>query len=192
MKNAQNLINRYIILLLVTSVCMVLFNFALLIFMLFNDITESRENRPWSIAKETANNLTIAENGYSLSETTAQRLESRDAWAILIDNLGNVLWNTENLPNDIPSHYTLSDISTLSRSYLEGYPTFTSSYGDGLIVLGYPKNSYWKLENNNWHYGFVKNAPITIAIFIIGNLLILLIIYFVMKRKYFISEMLYK
>ena len=51
---------------------------------------------------------------------------------------------------------------------------------NGIVVLGYPKNSFWKHMWPSWDYNFIANLPKTFLsvlainvalIFIIGNLL---------------------
>ena len=57
-----------------------------------------------------------------------ERLSRENAWAIYIDNdTLEVKWHTENLPDTVPLHYTISDIASLTRGYIDGYPTYTGN-----------------------------------------------------------------
>ncbi len=95
-------------------------------------------------------------------------LEEENAWAVYIDDdTMEVLWHSEDLPEEIPLQYTASDISRLTRGYVADYPTFTGSGEDGLMVVGFPKDRYWKLMNPSWDYYFIKNAP-AIALSVLG------------------------
>ena len=83
---------------------------------------------------------------FTLPDDAAALLDQDKAWCILIDNAtGNVIWNYK-LPADIPVQYTYGDIAKMARWYLEDYPVFVSARSDGLLVLGYPKDSYWRLS----------------------------------------------
>ena len=76
--------------------------------------------RPWTTAKETAEALQKTETGYILSGDMTERLSGENAWAIYIDNdTLEVKWHTENLPDTVPLHYTISDIASLTRGYID-------------------------------------------------------------------------
>lgn len=70
-------------------------------------------------------------------------MEKQYVWAMLIGRDGQVIWN-KNLPGDIPRHYTLTDVASFSRWYLNDYPVSVWEHPDGLLVLGDPKSSIWK------------------------------------------------
>ena len=57
-------------------------------------------------------------------------LEQAGAWGILVENdTGNVIWSSPNLPQDIPTHYTLGEISWAVRGYIRDYPTTVAPKG---------------------------------------------------------------
>ena len=111
-------------------------------------------------------------------------LEEENAWAVYIDDdTMEVLWHSEDLPEEIPLQYTASDISRLTRGYVADYPTFTGSGEDGLMVVGFPKDRYWKLMNPSWDYYFIKNAP-AIALSVLGiNVAVIFLIYILANAK---------
>ena len=111
-------------------------------------------------------------------------MEAENAWAIYIDNdTMQVLWHTGNLPDEIPLQYTISDISALTRGYLRDYPTFTGSAENGLVVVGFPKDRYWKHMNPSWDYYFIKNSPY-IALAVIGiNISVIFLIYIIANSR---------
>ena len=77
---------------------------------------QTANGRPWTTAKETAEALQETETGYILSGDMTERLSGENAWAIYIDNdTLEVKWHTENLPDTVPLHYTISDIASLTR-----------------------------------------------------------------------------
>ena len=61
------------------------------------------------------------DQGYLAEQSTIQKLETMDAFAMLIGEDGNVLWQW-NLPEDIKTQYTLQEVAAFSRWYLKDYP----------------------------------------------------------------------
>ena len=113
-----------------------------------------------------------------------ERLSGENAWAIYIDNdTLEVKWHTQNLPDTVPLHYTISDIASLTRGYIDGYPTYTGECENGLVVVGYPKDRYWKHMSPSWDYDFIKNAPYTVLIVIGVNVFLIFLIYMIANSK---------
>lgn len=184
MKNAQRLLRRFVGILLLSGMFILVFNIILMLIFFSDSIFKTSNESPWEIAEQTAIALTHTNDKYSLSDEKTELITNQNAWAILIkNNTRNVICHTPNLPHDVPQSYTLGEISTLSRTYLKGYPTFTCSHEDDLIVLGFPQKTYWKLTHNNFYYSFIKNIPLTILIFIAGNLLLIFLIYFAANSR---------
>lgn len=181
MKSIPKLIRRFIGILLLSSFLLIVFNFIALAVIGYK---ETSSGSPWTTAKETAKALTKSESGYLLSESLSQELSNDNAWGILIDNnTKKVIWHTENLPREIPLEYTLSDISMLSRGYIKDYPTFTGEHQDGLVVLGFPKTSYWKLMYNNWDYWFIADFFKILLAVLGGNIFVIFVIYMIVNTS---------
>lgn len=146
--------------------------------------TQTHGIGPWTTAGETEAALQKTETGYSLSDEMTQTLKDENAWAVYIDNdTMQVLWHTEDLPSEIPMQYTIADISSLTRGYLADYPTFTAGSESGLVVMGFPKDRYWKHMSPSWDYDFIKNSPY-IALSVIGiNVAVIFLIYVAANTK---------
>lgn len=65
------------------------------------------------------------------------------AWAMVLDDNGNVVWNYA-LPQTLDRRYTARDIARFSRWYLDDYPVFCWTEDYGLFVAGMEKGSMWK------------------------------------------------
>lgn len=181
MKSVPKLIHRFVGILMLSMILLVLLN---VVFYAIVFVRNTSTVSAWEMADKTAAALRRMENGYILSEDMATELKVQNIWAILIaDDTRQVVWRTENLPNQIPMQYTLSDISELTRGYLDGYPTFTGRAEDGLLVLGYPKDRYWKLTRANWDYDFIVNLPKNAVIVFTINLGFIFLIYAGMNSK---------
>ncbi len=85
--------------------------------------------------------LTETEDGYTF--TAADYLAEKELWAMLIDENGDVVWQ-QGKPDDVPNHYTLTDVASFTRWYLNDYPVQVRIRPDGLLVAGSPKGSTWK------------------------------------------------
>ena len=160
MKSVPKLIRRFVGIMLLSSVLLIILNLALLVIYTLNQAPNSS---PWMTAQKVADNLLQDGNEYVLTEDTEIELQNTNAWAIFIDNATmNVVWQTDTLPETVPMSYTVSDIASLTRGYIDGYPTFTGEAENGLVVLGYPKDSFWKHMWPSWDYNVIANLPKTV------------------------------
>lgn len=175
MKSVPKLIGRFIGILLLSIFLLLVLNFFILYFI---SINQSFNRTPYAIAEDTADSLYKTDGGYTLDNATLTFLQNGNIWAILIDdNTKTVAWHTENLPDAVPEKYSLSDISSLTSGYIEGYPTYTGDTEDGLLVLGYPKESYWKHLWPSWDYQFISHFPQTLLVVLLCNVLLIFVIY---------------
>lgn len=181
MKSIPKLIRRFVGVLLLSTVLILILNIVVVGTISFRQ-TPSRS--PYTTAIETAEALQKSDTGYILSASLREELEKEQAWAILIDGeTHRVVWHTDNLPEEIPMEYSLSDIALLTRGYVKDYPTFPGEAEDGLVVLGYPKDRYWKEMWPVWDYDFIANLPKTMVSVLAVNVLLILIIYMTTNAK---------
>lgn len=178
MKSILKLIKRFIVTMLFSLVLLLFLNFFLLLLISYK---QAANHGAWSSADTVASALT--ENGdgtYRLSAQGKDILSRTNAWAILVDNeTGYILWNSSNLPEGIPTQYSAASIAMAVRGYINDYPITTSGYGDDLIMLGFPKKSYWKLISNTFDYDFIRNFPKTVLLFLSCNLILIFFVYMV-------------
>lgn len=175
MKSIPKLIGRFIGILLLSIFLLLVLNFFVLFFI---SINQSPSDSPYTIAEDTADTLYKTDSGYALDNATLTFLQNENVWAILIgDNTKTVVWHTDNLPDAVPEKYSLSDISSLTSGYIEGYPTYTGDTEDGLLVLGYPKDSYWKHLWPSWDYQFIAHLPQIFLVVLFCNVLLIFVIY---------------
>lgn len=181
MKDITKLIRRFVGILLLSTVLVIVLNIIILVTI---SASQTANGRPWTTAKETAEALQETETGYVLSSDMTDRLSQENAWAIYIDNdTLEVKWHTENLPDTVPLQYTISDIASLTRGYIDGYPTYTGESENGLVVVGYPKDRYWKHMSPSWDYDFIQNAPYTVLVVIVVNIFLIFLIYMICQLQ---------
>lgn len=95
----------------------------------------------WNVPmKEYSKALTRDGKSYTF---TGEDLLEEDHWMMLLNLQGQVVWSLRK-PEDIPEQFTLTDVASFTRWYLEDYPVQCWVRPDGLLVVGSPKGSVWK------------------------------------------------
>lgn len=117
-----------------------------------------------------------------ISDETSERLRVNHIWAIYLDIEGNRVWEVD-APNGIPEHFTVQDVAVFAKSYLAGYPVFIRNTDDGMLILGYPQDSYMKLPSNYYSLRSVKTFPFFVMGILTADFAILFLIYYYSKRK---------
>ena len=181
MKSIPKLIRRFVGIMTLSIILFVILNVA---FFAIVFVRNTSTFSPWDMADNAAAALQLTDDGYSISEDIMVELKEQNAWAILINNdTRQVVWQTDNLPNNVPMQYTLSDIAELTRGYVDGYPTFTGKAQNGLLVLGYPKDRFWKHTRASWDYNFIANLPKNTIIILAINTVLIFLIYVATNSK---------
>ena len=80
---------------------------------------------------------------YTLPPELEGRLEKDGRWLMLLDGQGDVIYDFQK-PAEIPAHFSLAEVAGFTRWYLMDYPVRVHTVGDGLLVMGAPRNSMWK------------------------------------------------
>ena len=175
-KSILKLVSRFVLIILFSILTLFVLNIALFVFVSFRG---AASGGGWKAAEELAAEL--KENGdgtYMVSERGRQILTERNAWAVLVqDGSGDVVWHSENLPEEIPLHYTAAQISWDTRGYIEDYPTTTAARENDLLIMGHPKEMYWKAMWNTFDLNMIKNLPRYVVMFLLVNLLAVFLIY---------------
>ena len=181
MKNALKLLRRLVVGMFL--VCLLLPVLDLVILFSFT-VKYSSNGSPYTMAEEVAEGLSETEDGYSLSPQVQESLKQAGAWAMLIQSgTGQVVWHTEDLPAEVPLSYSASDIASLTRGYVQDYPTFPASRGGDAVVAGYPKESFWKHMYPAWDMGLIKDLIPFAAAVILADIAVVILIYLVTDMK---------
>lgn len=136
------------------------------------------EGSPQKMLEATA----AASTSENISEEMAQKLRSNHIWAMYLNQDGKCVWSCD-LPEEVPEHFTIQEVAVFSKGYLADYPVFVWSSDSGLLVLGYPKDSFTKITSNYLPIRMVRLVPIFIAGMLAVDLLLLFLAYYFSKRK---------
>lgn len=71
--------------------------------------------------------------------------QDRFAWAMLLDDGGNILWSRA-LPDNLNHRYTVPETASFSRWYLDDYPVLVYRNDFGLLVAGRPRDSMARFD----------------------------------------------
>ena len=96
---------------------------------------------------------------------------------MLLDSTGNIAWSHE-LPEELIRKYSLADTAVFSKWYHEDYPVTVWEHGEGLLVVGQPKDSAIKY-NLSFTYGVFDSLLWFGVILIVCALLIVALITYV-------------
>ena len=181
MKSIPKLIRRFVGIMTLSIILLAILNvtyFAIVF------VRNTSTFSPWDMADHAAAALQLTDSGYFISDDVMAELKEENAWAFLIDeDTRQVVWRTDNLPDNIPVQYTLSNIAELTRGYVDGYPTFTGEAPNGLLVLGFPKDRFWKHTRASWDYNFIANLPKNTLIILFINIVLIFLIYVAVDSK---------
>lgn len=181
MKNILKLIRRFVITIILSIFLLLFLNIFLFEFIFFKYSTDdSPSDKTFEIAKM----IKFKDRKYFLPDKEISNLKKQNIWAIVIDNDSKkVIWQTENLPSEIPKEYSVFDIALFSHAYIKGYPVFTAKIRNDLLILGYPKDSYWKYSTATWNYRLIQNVPNFFLTFLISNIFFVFLIYIFSNSK---------
>lgn len=133
---------------------------------------------PQNMLDETAASVSLE----GISEEASKQLKNNHIWAFYLDMDGNKVWEVD-APAEIPEHFTVQDVAVFAKGYLADYPVFIRNTDDGMLILGYPKDSYAKLPSNYYSLRSIKTFPLFVLGILTVDFVILFLAYYYSKRK---------
>jgi len=173
------ILRRFVGAAILLSILLLMFNTVMLGTLVFREL--NRMPSPESVVRKTAESLARADGRYSLGEEAARLLERHGAWAMLLGGDGRVKWE-ERLPDDVPRTYGLTDVAKFSRYYLAEYPVYIWEHQDGLVIVGYPKNSIGKYQVSR-EAGWVRALPWRLLLLLLLNAAVALLLSVIMGMR---------
>lgn len=177
MKSIPKLLRRFVGILLLSSFFLLIANIVLLAVV---TTSQAPNAYPWKTAEKAAESMNATGQGYEMTEEMKRQLEEDQAWAVYIDNQTNTcIWHSRDLPATIPLQFTASEIAQMTRGYLDDYPVFTGGSEKGLMILGYPRESFWKHMWPSWDYQFIRHLPRNVLFVLFVNVALIFGIYLI-------------
>ncbi len=164
MKSVMKILTRYVLSAAGVALVLLVVNFAAFVAWA---VQSGRVTQKDYRVSQLADSLTEADGVYTLTESARDTIEQQYQWAMLLNENGSVVWS-ENLPDDLPLAYSVSDVAGFTRWYLSGYPVNVWQHSDGLFVLGSAKGSMWKY-NLEYSQKFMDSALAWIPAMLIFN-----------------------
>jgi hypothetical protein len=168
MRSLGKYITKYLASFIGFVVLLGLINIGLFVYMFYGVVSRDYSDAsPRTLLPQAA--AAVTESGLT-GEMTAV-LQQNSIWAMLLDESGQVLWSLD-LPPELPAEYTIQDVAVFSKGYLEDYPVFVWGTDNGLLVLGYPKDSYTKILSNYYSADALYRLPVFVTIILVVDLLL--------------------
>ncbi|RCX23720.1 signal transduction histidine kinase [Fontibacillus phaseoli] len=172
MDSVIRILRRFVGSTILVSLLLLLFNLVLLGLLIFKE--HHQMPSPEAVVQKISNGLDQEQGSYSITPEAMQLLDTNQAWAMLLSSDGRVLWS-ERLPEEIPRSYDVTDVAKFSRYYLMGYPVFVWEHKDGLLVLGYPENSFGKYRFD-FLTEWLRSLPVRILLLLVCNVALALLV----------------
>ena len=179
MKSYGKYISRFLVSFIAIILLLLALNVLGFFWMFHNVVTDDYgETAPRSMLEKTAE----ASSAGGISSEMEEELRRNQIWAMFLSSEGKCLWQVD-LPEGIPTSYTIQDVASFSKGYLHDYPVFVRTADTGLLVLGYPQNSYIKITGNYYSSDMLKIIPLFAVSAGVLDLTVIFFIYFLSKRK---------
>ena len=179
MKTYGKYISKFLVSFIIVILLLVISNIAVFFWMFHHVVsTDYGESSPRSMLEKTIEVCT--EEG--IPAEMEEQLVSHQIWAMFLSPEGECLWQVD-LPDGIPANYTVQDVALFSKGYLMDYPVFVWADDEGLLVLGYPKDSYVKIPGNYYSADLLKIIPLFVVCTGFFDLAVIFLIYLLSKRK---------
>ena len=174
MNTVQRFFRRYIISTVGIVILFLVVNIALFFVIILTGSMSGAD--PSFSVRDFSDHVVMQDEKWVADDTSLSMLQEQSAWAMLLNEEGDVIWQ-QDLPENLPRSYTSAEVASFSRWYLEDYPVKIWTRADGhLMVVGYQPGTlvkyYFSLE---WPYMGVMLGGIA-AVFLINLLLIVFLI----------------
>ena len=179
MKSFGSYISKHLASFAVFLLILVLINVILFGVTFYHTVSDDyRESSPRAMLEMTS----AAATTEGLTDDAIQTLRQYNIWAMYLTPSGECFW-TLDVPEEVPHNYSVQDVALFSKGYLEDYPVFVWNTDEGLLVLGYPKDSYMKLTSNYYSIEAIQKIPFYVTGMLGMDVLCLFLAYYFSKRR---------
>ncbi|MBD5423884.1 MAG: HAMP domain-containing histidine kinase [Allobaculum sp.] len=124
----------------------------------------------------------IYSSALSLPLELQDTLRQDEVWMFLLDESGKQKASFLT-PTSIPTQFSIGEIAQFSKGFLNDYPVFVRPLNQGLLVLGYPKDSFFKFTTNYLPIQVIKQLMWFVPCLFILDALFLFGVYVFSKRQ---------
>lgn len=170
MKTLAQVVRRYILLAVGVVVLIVVVNLVLFLGIVIYFGAVQKEGFTQYAGSQIAAAVTLQNGQPVLSEEVLQNWDDGWEWAMLLDDSGAVTWR-HNLPAYLDHPYTVPEVVSFSRWFLDDYPVMSYITDYGVLVLAKPQGSM-----NRWNLYMASNQ----SSFLAGSIAPILVLDFVL------------
>lgn len=186
MKDLLKIYRRYILTAASVSILIIAFNLLLLFLFLLSQFGyKAAADYQRTRTDILSDKLTLEKGQYVLPQEAENQIDEEYAFAMLIDQSGQVIWS-RNLPDDIPLSYSLTQVASFTRWYLKDYPVKVHTRPDGLFVTASPRHSMWKYSVE-FKESLLSSLPLYLVLVLLGNLLLIFLFAILFGRRFYNS-----
>lgn len=169
---------------LLLAFAVVVVDFFLYLLIAFNESERNfNDGTPATTVRVVDAALARQENGsWSLAPDGAEALGEQGAWALLVDGAGAIAWERD-APSDVPRTLSPADAAMAAHyGSVADYPAFFWNRDDGLLVVGFPKGTYWHM-GMTYPVSAIRNLPLYVLLLFTVDLAIFFTVYLVSRRR---------
>ncbi len=186
MKDLLKIYRRYILTASFISILIFMLNLMLIFLFLLNQFGyKAAKDYQSSRIDALSDQLTLEHGQYVLTEAAEKQIDENLAFAMLINQEGQVIWS-RNLPDEIPLSYSLTQVASFTRWYLQDYPVKVYTRPDGLFVTAAPRHSMWKYSLE-FQEGFLNAIPSYLLLVLLTNLLLIFTFAILFGQRFYTS-----
>lgn len=181
-------IRRYLVSAFLIIVLILFSNFVVLFYMMYSttggDGTSSITLR--NTLESAGQDISLTKNGYKMSKKGKNALKEYGfVWAMALNEEGTVIWEWK-LPDDMPRQYSVFDVASFSRWYLNDYPVRVWNVNDLLLVCAQSPDEIAILNLPVSVQQIVK-FPYYVQLFVIVNLAVILLFVVIFGWRFYAS-----
>lgn len=178
----NRIISRYILSSAIIALILLTLNiFIFISWIVFNSKDQIEEYQISKIADQ----FEIKNGVFEISSSGRETINKDYKWAMILDEFGKVVWN-QNMPDEIPKKFNVSEVAGFSRWYLKDYPVKVWRMQEKLLVVGSAKGSIWKL-GMEMQENVIRNVPIWIMTTFIFNCIVAVLLALFMGFRFYKS-----
>lgn len=140
-----------------------------------------------STMSDIAEQISDTSGKIDISDKGKEIIDKSYKFAMILDDDGNVIWSY-NLPEGLNRKYSLKDVASFSKWYLDDYPVRVWDIDQGLLTVGDDKDTLWK-NQIEMKMDTVKHFIPSVTSILIANVVIILLMCLFFGYKFYKSFM---